>query len=64
MQWRLMAYDDAQRYRIGPNFGLLPANRPRCPVRNLRRDGCGQPRPILNQFVAGIKNRCKLTVLG
>ncbi len=50
MQWRLMAYDDAQRYRIGPNFGLLPANRPRCPVRNLRRDGCGQPSPTLRHF--------------
>ncbi|KAK9840788.1 hypothetical protein WJX81_004808 [Elliptochloris bilobata] len=39
MQWRLMAYDDTQRYRIGPNFALLPVNRPRCPLRNNRQDG-------------------------
>ena len=40
LQWRLMSYDDTQRYRIGPNFGLLPVNRPRCPVfsnRQVRR---------------------------
>lgn len=36
---RLFAYDDAQRYRIGPNFGLLPVNRPRCPFFNNRQDG-------------------------
>ena len=40
MQWRLMSYDDTQRYRIGPNFALLPVNRPRCPLRNNRQDGC------------------------
>ena len=32
-------YDDAQRYRIGPNFAMLPINRPRCPFRNDRQDG-------------------------
>lgn len=42
MQWRLMSYDDTQRYRIGPNFALLPVNRPRCPLRNNRQDGCVQ----------------------
>ena len=42
MQWRLMSYDDTQRYRIGPNFALLPVNRPRCPLRNNRQDGCAQ----------------------
>ena len=36
---RLFVYDDAQRYRIGPNFGLLPVNRPRCPFFNYRQDG-------------------------
>ena len=36
---RLFAYDDAQRYRIGPNFGLLPVNRPSCPFFNNRQDG-------------------------
>lgn len=40
MQWRLMSYDDTQRYRIGPNFATLPINRPRSPVRNIRQDGC------------------------
>lgn len=43
---RLFAYDDAQRYRIGPNFGLLPVNRPRCPFSNNRQDG---PMNIANQ---------------
>ena len=42
MQWRLMSYDDTQRYRIGPNFALLPVNRPRCPLRNNRQDGYAQ----------------------
>ena len=36
---RLFAYDDAQRYRIGPNFGLLPVNQPSCPFFNNRQDG-------------------------
>lgn len=36
---RLFAYDDAQRYRIGPNFALLPVNRPRCPFFNNQQDG-------------------------
>ncbi|CAL8471049.1 g10591 [Coccomyxa elongata] len=39
LQWRLVAYDDTQRYRIGPNFGFLPVNAPRCPVHNNRQDG-------------------------
>lgn len=39
LQWRLVAYDDTQRYRIGPNFGLLPVNAPRCPVYTTRQDG-------------------------
>ena len=35
-----------QRYRIGPNFGLLPNNRARCPVFNRRADG---PLNFINQ---------------
>lgn len=36
---RLFAYKDAQSYRVGPNFDLLPVNRPRCPLFNYRQDG-------------------------
>ena len=37
---RLFAYQDAQSYRIGPNFDLLPVNAPRCPVFNYRQVSC------------------------
>lgn len=39
LQARLMAYPDAQRYRVGANFNQLDVNRPRCPVHNFQRDG-------------------------
>ena len=39
LQARLLAYPDAQRYRIGANFNQLDVNRPRCPVNNYQRDG-------------------------
>ena len=51
LQWRLMAYDDTQRYRIGPNFGFLPVNAPRCPVHNNRQDG-----PLNNANQTGAVN--------
>jgi catalase len=39
LQARLLAYPDAQRYRIGANFNQLDVNRPICPVNNYQRDG-------------------------
>jgi catalase len=33
------AYDDAQRYRLGINHHLIPANAPRCPVHSYHCDG-------------------------
>ena len=36
---RAFAYNDAQRYRIGPNFHQLPVNKPRCPVNTYMFDG-------------------------
>jgi catalase len=39
LQGRLFAYADTQRYRIGPNYNLLPVNRPLAPVVNDYQDG-------------------------
>ncbi|MGH7755410.1 MAG: catalase [Vulcanimicrobiaceae bacterium] len=40
LQGRIFAYADAHRYRIGPNYALLPVNRPRhAQVHNYERDG-------------------------
>ena len=40
LQGRLFAYDDAHRYRLGPNFALLPVNQPKgVKVKNYQRDG-------------------------
>jgi catalase len=40
LQGRLFSYIDTQLSRLGgPNFHELPINRPRCPMRNLQRDG-------------------------
>ncbi|MGI9204905.1 MAG: catalase [Woeseiaceae bacterium] len=39
LQARLIAYQDAQRYRIGVNHNQLPVNAPRCPVHHYQRDG-------------------------
>ncbi len=39
LQARLMAYPDAQRYRVGTNANQLPVNSPRCPVQHYQRDG-------------------------
>src|SRR5690606_41786404 len=36
---RAFAYNDAQRYRIGPNFHQLPVNQPKCPVNTYMFDG-------------------------
>lgn len=39
LQARLIAYQDAHRYRLSANFNQIPVNRPRCPVNNYQRDG-------------------------
>jgi len=40
LQGRLFAYHDAHRYRLGPNYHLLPVNRPKgVEVQNYQRDG-------------------------
>lgn len=39
LQARLIAYQDAQRYRLGVNHNQLAVNAPRCPVHHNQRDG-------------------------
>jgi len=40
LQGRLFAYHDAHRYRLGPNYLLLPVNRPKgVKAENYQRDG-------------------------
>lgn len=39
LQGRLLAYQDAARYRIGANVNQIPVNAPRCPVNHYQRDG-------------------------
>ncbi|KAI0714180.1 catalase [Cerioporus squamosus] len=39
LQGRLFAYPDAQRYRLGVNYGQLAVNEPVVPVANFQRDG-------------------------
>jgi len=39
LQARLLAYQDAQRYRVGVNVNQIPVNAPRFPVHNYQRDG-------------------------
>jgi len=39
LQARLLAYQDAHRYRVGANANQIPVNSPRCPVNHNQRDG-------------------------
>ncbi|MFA6572073.1 MAG: catalase [Bacteroidota bacterium] len=39
LQGRILAYPDAQRYRLGANYEQIPVNMPICPVNNYQRDG-------------------------
>jgi catalase len=40
LQGRIFAYHDAHRYRLGPNYHLLPINRPKAAMMsNYQRDG-------------------------
>jgi catalase len=39
LQFRIFAYADAHRYRLGTNYADLPVNKARCPVNTYHRDG-------------------------
>jgi catalase len=39
LQFRVVSYADAHRYRLGVNYEQLPVNKPRCPVHTYHRDG-------------------------
>ena len=39
LQGRLLAYQDAHRYRVGANANQLPVNAAKCPVNHYQRDG-------------------------
>jgi len=39
LQFRIVSYADAHRYRLGVNYESLPVNQPRCPVHTYYRDG-------------------------
>ena len=39
LQSRVFAYSDAQRYRLGANYQLLPVNAPKCPYKNTHYEG-------------------------
>jgi catalase len=39
LQARLLAYQDAHRYRLGVNANQIPVNAPKCPVNHYQRDG-------------------------
>jgi catalase len=48
LQARLLAYQDAHRYRVGVNHNQLPINAPRCPVNHYQRDGAAAGCPFSN----------------
>ena len=39
LQFRIVSYADAHRYRLGVNYESLPVNRPHCTVKTYYRDG-------------------------
>jgi len=39
LQFRVVSYADAHRYRLGVNYMSLPVNRPRCATETYHRDG-------------------------
>ena len=39
LQTRIFSYPDTQRYRVGPNYLLLPVNAPKCAHHNNHFDG-------------------------
>ena len=48
LQARLLAYQDAHRYRVGVNHNQIPVNAPRCPVNHYQRDGAMAGCPMHN----------------
>lgn len=48
LQARLLAYQDAHRYRVGVNHNQLPVNSSRCPVHHYQRDGAMAGCPMAN----------------
>lgn len=48
LQARLLAYQDAHRYRVGANANNIPVNAPRCPVNHYQRDGVMAGCPMHN----------------
>lgn len=48
LQIRAFAYQDTQRYRLGPNFYQLPVNRPKNSFNPLHRDGAGNSNGLEN----------------
>lgn len=50
LQGRLFAYPDAQRYRVGANYQLLPVNRPHNAVNNYQRDGSMRFDEAINEY--------------
>jgi len=57
LQGRLLAYQDAHRYRVGVNVNQLPVNAAKCPVNHYQRDGAmagGCPVHGDNQQTAGV----------
>ena len=55
LQGRLLAYQDAHRYRVGANANQLPVNAARCPVHHYQRDGAmaGMPPVHSNMNIQG-----------
>ncbi|HWV16726.1 MAG TPA: catalase [Cellvibrio sp.] len=53
LQARLLAYQDAHRYRVGVNVNQVPVNRPQCPVNHYQRDGAMAGCPYHNANIQG-----------
>ncbi len=49
LQGRLLAYQDAHRYRVGVNANQIPVNAAKCPVNHYQRDGAMAGCPIHGQ---------------
>ncbi|NKB37437.1 MAG: catalase [Gammaproteobacteria bacterium] len=56
LQARLLAYQDAHRYRLGVNHNLIPVNAPRCPVNHYQQDGAMAGCPVTGARTNGDVN--------
>jgi catalase len=50
LQGRLLAYQDAHRYRLGANHSHIPVNAPKCPFHNHQNDGTMTTRYNTDRF--------------